>query len=326
MRSNFRKLLAYEAQVTTLAKKARIPSILEIFECVNQSEASKQFIFERENGNLSYIIGDFHVENDLNGDPDYLVLLLRRGDKLAADAVYADHKSGSYRIAAKKKDESGDSACHVFLSLKREKNKPNRYFCLIEDIPGVNHYHFSGIINKIVSMCCKNDPKIFVYNDPLAKKGGTPKTHTFVPKIKLEARPSDSFRKELDSGTINSIYIKQAKSVIGVGIDPYLKTKEHLIKIEVDKNIPGANRLSRIINSSKKIDPNADNVTIGFRNEFGVSHSVDIDISTGSPVDTLYTKHYDINKISPPLSQSTEVIVPHFSQMCTDVLLKERSI
>jgi hypothetical protein len=322
MKQNERVVYFYDLLVKAKAVHAQIPSLNEIYNMWNSEYVNGGCILEREKGTVTYRIGEMKLEAN-----DTLVLLIRKCDQNAPDAAYSDVKTGGFRIAEKTPSEGGDTALHLIISLKVQSKRPDTYLCLMEGMNGISHRHIQPLLNNIVRKVCKDDKATFQYDDPagVKDKEGKIRRTSFVPTVELKGHMSESFAKDLESGSVNGIELVKSLKKISVGGNAYLQEAENSLRIAVDKKIPSQGRLQSILDAITQKNKSYSTGRIRFTDKDGQGHTVNIDLDTGAVEQQLYIKSYREENIRPVMAYSSETIVGHFAKRLIAKLILERS-
>lgn len=320
LRRTERKVHCYELKITATNVHARPPKLEKLAELWFEAITTyKSFYYPREKQTVAYRIGDAEIDTT----NQILTLLVRKCDMNTANAVYSSLPTGQLRVAERFDDEGSDRAAHVVVSLKSKSDYEHAYVCHIEDVPGVGHASIVATLNAYIKNALRFDKERFTFQDPSGarNKKGELLEKPFEPKILLVGELSNSFRSDIENGKIKKITLLTGKLRNPLGGSPYLTEVTRTIEIKVDPKIPKKNRLTEIIEILSGEKKGYEHVKISFDDPNGFPHTVDIDLGVGE--EKLYLKSYLVEKISPPMNESSSNIVTYLSNEMKQKILTD---
>lgn len=323
MKNSERTIYLYDLKVEKRAVHAQVPPLVDIcnvWEAAFNAEKATHF---REKETVVYRIGDMQVDDA----GDTVTLLIRRSDLSAPEAAYSRFDTGKLRIAKKTKKEGGDTAAHLVISLKSEKGAPGTYLALLEGIPHISHHFVQALLNRIIRSSCKADESTFTYSDPSgATTRNGPKRHPFKPLVKLRGHIADDFGTDLENGTVSNIELVSAEEMAPLGGNKYLSEQKSILKVSVNKDLPKAGRLKSLIKAMVTRKENFETGRIIFKDPDNKSHTIEIDLNSGTPQQQLYVKNFVIPSINPLLAQSTDQILERLRDPMKARLTRDRNV
>lgn len=325
MKGNFRQFLAYNCDVETGKKGARIPTMTELVAIWNKHLAANVATMKVSNNEATLTIGDIEVDN-VN---QVATFLIRHSDTNFANVVYSDIDAGTFTAHLKAGAEGGETGIHVVISTAQEAGLPNRYTCLIEKAIGLDRNMVRRILNRVLRNEHDTSPDSFAYDSPIGQRdrAGNIRRETCLPRLELEGRPSATLAQDINHGRLQAVTLKRAVPKVAVGGVPFLLKEEGTLKISIDHGSIPADVYGGIKKALKAEAKDYPIATVGFKlPNVRKTVSVKLDSNTGNPLDDLYVKTYDFAGISPPLNYSSEKIVKRLIDLVTPVIKSERCI
>jgi hypothetical protein len=322
LKSTERVIYSYDFVVAARAAHATPPSMLQIADAIRGMVSTKGCTHDREKGAVVYRVGDVVID----AQHQVAKILIRRGDKNAANAAYSHMKTGALDIKKKSAEQGGDKAAHLVISLKQETGKPHVYLAHLEGVPGISHVFVQALLNAALKDVAKGDPQRFTYLDPAGAKvrGGALKHHSFIPHLELQGHPSDAFKYDLENGVMQEIILVQHLAKQSFAGNQFLIEEERFVRLKPDKNLPQHNRLQSLIGTFRNKDLDYNEARLKFKDPNGVSRSVTLDIDTGTPAQGAYLKFYPIRSISPPMDESSDTLQSFITSEMVKRLIKDR--
>lgn len=257
----------------------------------------------------------------------YATMLIRRADRNAPNATFSKLSDGSLRVARKEEDEGGDTAAHMILSLRA--SRPGACLCIIEIAPGLSHRVVQALLNELIRQKCKGQgeesggrkkPVVFAYSHPSgAKRRETP----FQPHIELRGHLAEDLARDIDDGQLRQIELVKDRRSNPIGGDRYLLETEYKLIVKPKQDIPPQQKLQRLIRAFSSCRNDFDKARITFKDSNSRTHTVDINLESGTPEQQLYVRSTLIQNINPPLDQSCDKIQPHFAQKIAEIMISE---
>lgn len=107
---------------------------------------------------------------------------------------------------------------------------------------------------------------------------------------------ADDFIADLENGTISNIQLVKQESKTPLAGNAYLAEETSTLKVKVDKQLPRPNRWTSLLNAmtSRKSDYQLGRIV--FQDSFQKTHTVEIDLDTGTPEQQTYVKSFTIGQ------------------------------
>jgi hypothetical protein len=324
MKNTERTIYIYDVKVDKRAAHALVPSLTEIAAVWQAAFNAGTASHKREKGTVVYRIGDMSI-NDQEG---IATLLLRRSDRATPDAAYSHMGTGDLRIAGKEDEEGGDTAAHIVLSLRPEQNTPHTYLAFVEGIPRIGHHYVQSVLNGIIRSACSADKSTFTYPHPTGARlrDGSPRRDSFVPTIELRGHMADDFIADLENGTISNIQLVKQENRTPLAGNEYLAEQTSTLKVAVDKHLPRPDRWNALVRAMTSRKENFQTGRIVFQDPSQKTHTIEIDLDTGTPEQQTYVKSFVVGPIEPPLAQSTSILLPCLIGPMVEKLIADRQV
>lgn len=299
-----RQILCFDFILKTQSSLAIIPAMDKVIREITQHFSNQTLSsYSCNNQRTVYKIGDIQCDNTT----DVVMILIRKCDLDASDAVYSNIKTNSARIITKTKDEGSDLACHLVISLKPKQNTPNTYLCHMENIRGISRVCITRLFNSILKTIN------FEYSDPSGARlgNGEFKQKTFHLSVEMMAHKSKILEQDIINGSLTGITLVSDSDLnLPLGGDKYLKQKKHKLAISVESDIPKTGILARLMGCVKSKSKDFQTAVIKFKDSNNIPQKVEFDTDTGSIISDQYIDNYFVNKIKPPMNNSCEKIIP----------------
>lgn len=318
-----RTIFCYDLIVSARAQHATAPSMDSIVSALSHAFSSGTFSHPRERGSVIFRIGDIRIDQGNS----LCSMLLRRCDTNSANAVYSNRNTGTTRILRQMPDEGGDKAAHIVISTQADSSRPDCYLCHLEGVPGLSHRLVQSTLNAAIKAAIAGDANLFVYPDPAGarRRDGSPKVTPFIPTLELVGHPADHLLQDIENGHIHDITLVDQRVRGNLGGNRYLSEIEGRVRVKVDRNMPGAGRLSRIVAAAQSRVSDFQIARIRFRSPSGIDRTVECEISTGAIEQQSYIQSYRVSGISPPMDESSERLTLFLTEEMQSRVLSERS-
>lgn len=324
LKSSERSFFFFEVEVVSGKAGAPIPSmnaLVEIWKRYFDAGRARQAI-RRSAAHL--ILGDMS-QDTANGTT---TILVRLSDSQAPNAVYSNVVTDTFTEHVKGAADGNDMGAHVLLSTKQEIGKPNVYFAMVENVPGLAYGEVRRLLNRVLRYQYHDDISAFTYPDPHGKKkrDGTDLTHDHLPRLEFRGRPSSTFIADLQRGKISGISVVKDEQVAPVAGVSYLTKRTSELKFGIDHSNATQNiwdDIKRVFRSQATEYPKG-KVSFKLPNQpRGVT--VTIDSATGAPLSEMYIQSILLKQIAPLLSNSSRRIVAHLVALAMPHLLTGRN-
>lgn len=325
MKAVFRQVHVYDLEVRSKKKGATLPSLVDLITVLESRRAAGLAFMSVSNGDIHITIGDIALDST----QQTVTVLVRYSDRHAADSVYSDIRANSFKAHPKSNGEGGETGCHVFISTAEEVNSPNTYTCVIEKVPNITKDVVRRLFNNIFRDEYGVNPNFFTYPSPTGQrvKTGGIAMDRCLPRVEIEARPSEQFASDIQRGRLTGITLVKSVTKTPIGGVPYIIKSEATLKLEVDHGSVIGNMhrgIKKAIASQASSYPVA-KVALKLPDR-KKSVTVKLDTRTGSPLGDLYIKTIDVLNISPPMAQSSRSIAPQLDGRVLPLLIAERDI
>lgn len=317
MKSVERDIYFFDIEVKAFAKLAKPPTMQELAAVWQAQHDAGKTIKEIRNKTATLVLGDV-VSDPKRG---VLQLLVRLSDKTLPDAVYSNPVLSRYRPIPKEKEEGGDVAVHVFISLI--VGAANTYRAVVERGRGAHFMLVQHYLNWLLREEFQSSPNTFTYAVPSGARGagGKPNAKPFLPRILFHGHPSETLLAELEGGKITRVSLLKSLEKKPIGGHPYLLQERHEFVMKVVPGTKSKGLLGKVLEMAKPRIKEYATARLYFTRDDGKSEHVDFDIESGS-ADMDHIKNKRIRNIDPPMAESSEKIVPHFAKAAIEELLR----
>lgn len=324
MKSNFRQVYVYVCDIETTKQAARLPSMNSIVDVLERHWRAGTAKMKISNDTALLAIGDV-VRDAAN---DCATILVRHSDLNAAETVYSDLDADTFTSHAKGATEGGETGVHVLISTSSEAGMPDRYAWVVEKAPNLQKTLIRRLFNRILRNEHTINASTFAYPSPVGQRdrNGNVVNETCLPRLELSGLPSATFATDVNNGKLSGVTLVKAIAHTPVGGVAFLQKDEASLKLVVDHNNVPNNAFDGIRRALRHEAINYPQAKI----TFGLpgrkrSVTVKVESATGNPLDDLYVRSFDLNKIFPPLAYSSRSVVPHLEAPMKAILLRERT-
>lgn len=320
MKHDERVINFFDVVVTSRARGAPQPPMREVIEAIENVVEDGVFrVAGDRGGNLFHFIGPIAIDEGSNT----ATILIRSTDKRSPEYGYSDVQSGNLRVLRKGRNEGGDSAAHLVVSLSA--SDPNTYICALEKVPGINYRVVRASLNKVLKQFYAANEDHFTYPDPANARDreGNIKLRSHKPQLAFEGHVSDELIDDLNNGSILNVELINKSLHERVGEDPYIVAEKFSLLLDVDDDFPRDGRLDRILEAIRLKQAEFDEAKIRFKDETGHSKTVDVNAKTLA-IEDAYIQAKRISPIHPPLRMTTDVIVDRISDPMRAMLVRYR--
>ncbi len=324
MQSDQRTFYLYDLQLDARKQGASIPSLNEVLHIWTNAFRDST-LYPLFGGDKNMVIGDLRHDANQN----FVILLIRISDKSAPNSVYSDVAANTFKEHLKDGDWGADFACHVILSTSPERNKANVYTCAIERVSGLPASYIQRMLSKLLHMEYNTNDKFYEYPAPGAplKKDGTPRMEKCLPHVEMRGRPSNTLINDINNGKITGITLVRSENVTPVAGAAYLEKQSTEVKLSVNSQIAPGNIWGSLTGFMRREAQNYPTAKIAYKLPNSTkSVTVEFDSVNGHPLEDLYVESFDILRIFPPLSHSTQVILPRVIDPALVQFLQKRNI
>lgn len=326
LKSTERSFYFFECEIVSGRVDATIPAMETLLDVWMEHEAAGTAKLSIRRNTANLLIGD--IED--NEDDRYFTALIRMSDSMAPNAVYSDVVAGTFTEHRKVGKQGNDLAAHVMISTDPERGKPNVYFAIVEQVPGLSFAEIRRLLNRILRYQYHSNPEPFEYEDPHGKahRDGSKKVYIHLPRLEFRGVPSENFAKDIERGVLTGVSLVRVEEKTPVAGVPYLSKKETELKLSIDR---GGNAIQNKWDDLKGMLFKESGRFPQGKIQFKLpgqqrSVSVVVDSKTGAPLSEVYIQSVLLKRINPILSSSSKKIVRHLADMASPHLLNNRSI
>jgi hypothetical protein len=324
MQNNRRQFYIYDLEIDSRKEGASLPTMDDLVPILQRmKDTARTYSIRADTATM--LIGDILF------DPaeQFVTLLLRLSDKTAPNSVTSDPTAGHFDIHTKGANEGSDFCCHVLISTAQEQGLPNLYTCAIERVSGLAPDLVRRLLSKILNFEFKDDSTSFSYPHPAGglTRQGSPRTDRCCPHIELRGRPSDTLISDINNGKITGISLIKAETVTPVAGAAYLNKKESELRLQIDQNNLPANLWQSLLQAFQANSGTYGTAKVSYKTPTdNRTVTVEIDASTGNPLEEMYVKSFEIKNIHPLLDHSAIQIVVHLRDLAVPQFLVHRAI
>ncbi len=324
MQNNRRQFYIYDLEIGARKEGASIPTMDDIVPVFQRmKDTARTYPIRSETGTM--LVGDIQID----AAQQFITLLVRLSDKTTPNAVYSDPAAGHFNVLEKEENEGSDFGCHVIISTAQEQGFPNIYTCAIERIPGLASSLVQRLLSKLLHYEYRDDATSFTYPHPAGglTRQGQPRMERCCPHIELRGRPSDTLIADINNGQITGISLVKAEAVTPIAGSAYLKKKETELRLQLDQNNLPANMWQSLVQSFQANSGTYGVAKVSYKvpgNNKTVT--VQIDTTTGNPLEELYVKFFELTNIYPFLDQSAMQVVSHLRDLAIPEFLNHRTL
>lgn len=324
MRNDQRQFYVYDLEIAARKDGATVPNMDEVVAVWQKtSQAGKALAIQANSATA--LIGQVQS----NQQQRYATLLLRLSDKTTPNSVYSDPSTNHFHEHVKVGNQGADFACHVLVSLDPENGIPNIYTCAVERVPGLSAPIVQRVLSKMLNIEFNENSSFYLYPSPGGglTRGGQPRMERCCPHIELRGRPSDSLIADINAGHISGVALVKTETATPISGAPYLVRKQSELALSINHQSLPANiwqGLTQVFRAQASQYPTA---KVSYRVP-GTKRTVTVDINStdGTPLRDLYIEFFELNAISPILSQSSQVIVSHLRDLALPQFLARRNV
>jgi hypothetical protein len=325
LRSTERSFFFFECEIVSAKVGASIPTMATLLGIWKAHKAAGTAKLAIRNSSANLLIGDISED----AADKYFTALVRLSDSLAPDVVYSDIVADTFIEHRKAGKQGNDLAAHVMISIAPERGKPNVYFAMVEQVPGLSFAEIRRLLNRILRYQLHQDATPFKYSDPHGKthKDGSPVVHQHLPRLEFRGIPSANFAKDLQRGKLTGVSLIRTEEHTPVAGIPYLTKKETELRLAIDRGNVIQNKWddlkAMLLAESRKYPQGKIQFKLPEQNR---SVSILVDSKTGAPLSEVYIQSILLRRINPILSYSSKTIVKHLIDLAQPHLISGRSV
>lgn len=323
-----RMVLFFDMKISTYASMGRQGKLAglqalpidQLFQLVDQMRL--QQLLSRSNRKHTETM--YLADMDLDKRKGYLTLLINRSDRQASDYVLSDPPKSKRRVIAKNAGEGADFSGHLVIRLASAG--PDTYRAALEVSPGLPSSKIALFLNHLLRLCDLANPTQFhrPHPDGSRDKDGNPRVVKARHKIELRGHPSNTFLKDLESGTISGIEL-----INGRHRNHAWDSNGYIVEQSREVHLkPNAKQIAgKIYDTVKSVCGVANNkhyelMRIKFTTLTGVNRSVDLETDSAQVADDeRYIKKETIRNFPTPLPASFAAISPDIRDRIRVLLL-----
>ena len=297
MSGSYRNVNFYDLVIKARAKLAPPPTLKDVYERCWRVAIDRNMHHEQEHKTVQYRLAAANIDNQ------HLILemLIRRSDKNAPNAAYSSFQNGELRVIRKEKNEGGDIAAHLLISM--QSHEPNTYLCILEQTYGLSHSRVQRLLSNTVNQLCKHknstdvddEGALFDYLHP----SGNGKLTSFIPNIELRGYISEDLQRDLDEGTLSRVTLVQPITNSPIAATAYIIEKEKQLIIKPSKNFPAKGKIATLLSSFSGKRDDYKSMRVGFKDTNEKHRNIEIDLDNGQPVQQMYVKSAKVGPFSP---------------------------
>jgi hypothetical protein len=324
VKANFRQFFAYDCEVVSSKNGASLPDMETLAGIWTRHLTAGLAKIQISNNEATLAIGD--IRHD--AATQTLTILIRHSDKAAAESVYSDLDAGTFTPHPKAATEGGETGIHLIISLKQERDAPNRYACVLEKAAGLDLWMVRRLLNRVIHNEYDSDPNFFKYDSPIGQRDrlGNLKRDRCLPRLEFDGRPSATLARDIDEGKLSSVKLIRSLQRTAVGGSSFLHKEEATIRVSIDHGSVPRNAFAEIKRALHREASDFPQAQIGFTlPNSRKTVSVKLDSANGHPLSDMYIKSFDVTNIFPPLAYSSQNIVNRLASEGVRILLAERS-
>lgn len=324
MQNNRRQFFIYDLEIAARKAGAVVPTMNDILPAFQRLHAAAR-THPIRSGTARLLLGDIQID----AAQQYATLLVRLSDKSAPNAVYSDPTAGHFNELVKTPNEGADFGCHVLISTDPEVGVPNVYTCAIERVPGLAPDLVRRLLSKFLNFEFHENPAAFRYSSPGGglDQEGNPRIERCCPHVELRGRPSDTLINDINNGRLTGVTLVKSEPVTPIAGAAFLTKRESELKLNIDHAHLPTQLWNGLVHAFHQNSGTYGRAKVSYKLP-GATRivTVDIDTSTGAPLQDMYVKSFELNNIFPFLAQSASSIVLHLRDLAFPYFAANRNI
>lgn len=274
-----------------------VKPLIDLLEHINTYNRTTPYYRENKSRTETWHIADYQV----NSTQTKAVLLFNRSDRLAADQAVSDPAASQFVVNPKLGNQGNASSAH--LAIRLTPVKPNVYLTVLEDATGISTRDIEAMLALIVRKSRTADNTFFRVNDP----SGAQRIARY--KFAFVGHPSDDFKAELESSTIQGIELADITARDQVfDEDGYTVEKRKVIHLKLrDKEYPIWDALISV--GRRATEEHLNSLRVRFVDNHQSTYTVEMDASTMRLVnEDKYVKRVRLSDFVGRLNTASETI------------------